>query len=487
MPRQSEEKLPSNIEAEQQVIGSVLMNNKAYLVTDFLKREHFFEPIHQQIWQIIQGMIEADNLASPITVKAHLPADQKVGDMSMAQYMASLAAEALPGSMAGGAAAHLVSLWLRRQQIYVCETAVNACMSPDYDRTSSELLATTIADLSDLQTIADRHGGDRSVTMAEALSASLDATALAYQGGKVAGYDTGLGFMNEITGPWLPGQYIIIGAATKMGKSSLAMQCALGIATQAPVLYFSFEMNAALLAGRILSSRTGIGTLRQRRADISEQEYEKLTSAAAGLQGAENLHIYPHRMSIEDIAQKAKWFKKRHGELGAVFVDHLGILGQSKAARGNSDWELAAHASPIMKEMAEDLDCVTIGLSQVLKENPAYGISRAKEEDSMNAKIAACMVKPHAGMLKGPAGNDADHVIMPFRAEANLSKIEPAKDSAGYLIWEDAMREQKGKAQIVLTLSRESQWPKTRNVIWDGPATEFRTIENEAPRFGDGV
>ena len=474
------ETLPMNVEAEQQVLGSVLMNNQSYYgVQSFLKEEHFSEPIHREIWRIVDNMIAAGNTASPITVKTYLP-DQKIGEMTLGRYMAHLAAEAMPASMTADAAREVVKLWIMRQVIEVSESSISAVMQRDIATTASSVLDRATSDLGKLQMFADRQSASKSMTLKEALSQSVDATAGAYRDGTISGYDTGLGFMNDLTGPWLPGQYIIIGAATKMGKSSLAMQSLMGIAAHAPVLYFSFEMNAALLAGRILSSKTRVGTLRQRRGDISPQEFEKLNDAAVSTKGAENLHIRSQRLTIEAIMQEARRFKREHGQLAAVVVDHLGIL----AGKG-SDWELAAHASPIMKEMAEELDCVTIGLSQVLKENPGYGISRRNEEDTMKAKIAASLVKPHAGMLKGPAGNDADHVIMPFRAEAMLSKIEPAEGTEGRLIWEDSMREHQGKGQIILALSREAQWPKSIDVKWDGPATEFKTLISEEPTFGD--
>ena len=470
---------PKNIEAEQQVIGACLMANKAFhAVQSFLEPKYFSEPIHQEIWRVASEMIEAGNAATPITVKTYLP-DQKIGEMSLAQYMLRLVEEALPPSMVVDTAREIVRLWLFRSCMDICNDTIARCAKPEITDTASRILDQATSDMGKLQAIADRNHASSAITLKQAMAESIDATALAYKRERVAGYDTGLDFINDLTGPWLPGQYIIIGAATKIGKSSLAMQCALGIATQAPVLYYSFEMNAALLAGRILASKTKIGTLRQRRGDIQTHEFDKLVAASEAVNGSENLHIRSRRLAIEQIMEDARRFKREHGVLGAVVVDHLGIL----SGKG-SDWELAAHASPIMKEMAEELDCVAIGLSQVLKENPAFGISRKTEAETMKAKIAASIVKPHAGMLKGPAGNDADHLIMPFRAEAMIDRIEPAEGTEARMIWEDAKRDHKDKAQIVLALSRESKWPRVIDVSWNGPATEFQSATRDEPTFG---
>lgn len=470
---------PKNIEAEQQVIGACLMTNKAFhAVQSFLEVRHFSEPIHQEIWRVMAEMIEAGNPATPITIKTYLP-DEKIGGLTLNQYMGHLVSDALPPSMVVDSAREIVRLWLLRSCMEICHETIARCAKPEITDTASRILDRATVAMGKLQAIADRSHASKSMTLKQAMSESIDATALAFKGDRVAGYDTGLDFINDLTGPWLPGQYIIIGAATKIGKSSLAMQCALGIATQAPVLYYSFEMNAALLAGRILASKTKIGTLRQRRADIQAHEFDKLVAASESVNGSQNLHIRSRRLSIEQIMEDARRFKREHGALGAVVVDHLGIL----AGKG-SDWELAAHASPLMKEIAEELECVSIGLSQVLKENPAFGISRKNEAETMKAKIAASIVKPHAGMLKGPAGNDADHLIMPFRAEAMIDRIEPAEGTEARMIWEDAKRDHKDKAQIVLALSRESKWPRVIDVNWNGPATEFQSAIRDEPVFG---
>jgi len=471
---------PSNIEVEQAVIGLILTNNRAYYeVSRFMQPDYFSERLHQNIWRVASEMIEAGNLVSPITIKTYLPSDAQIGSMSLNQYMALLAGAACIPMNLIGMAREIVKTYLMRRCIAACEDGIGDCVTPQHDVSVSSILDSISTEISELHAIADRQSGNASMTLLEGLNSAIDDTAGAYKGEKVAGYDTGLGFINSLTGPWIPGQYIIIGAATKIGKSALAMQTALAIAQQAPVLYFSFEMKAKLLAARQLASLTKIGTLRQRRGDIADHEFEKLVKAAGDIAGAENLHIISRKHDIHQIFETARNFKRRFGKLGAVFVDHLGIMGKPKEIRSNSDWELAAHGSPIMKDIAEELDCVAVGLSQLNKENPAFGITRKNDVDTIRAKIAACLVKPNAGQLKGSIANDADHVIMPFRGEAMISKIEPPEGSEAHMVWEDAMRDQRDKADITLALSREVQWPKTREVKWDGPATVFLDREDQ--------
>src|SRR6516164_11509319 len=86
---------PHNIEAEQALLGAILVNNEAlYRVSDFLEPPHFFEPIHQQVYEIARSLIRAGKLASPVTLKTFLPADVNIVGLTEAQYLARLAAEA---------------------------------------------------------------------------------------------------------------------------------------------------------------------------------------------------------------------------------------------------------------------------------------------------------------------------------------------------------------------------------------------------------
>src|SRR5271165_2035708 len=86
---------PHNIEAEQALLGAILVNNEAfYRVSDFLEPKHFFEPIHQRIYELAGGLVRANKLATPVTLKTFLPSDLDIAGLSLNQYLARLAAEA---------------------------------------------------------------------------------------------------------------------------------------------------------------------------------------------------------------------------------------------------------------------------------------------------------------------------------------------------------------------------------------------------------
>ena len=116
---------PHNIEAEQGVLGAMLVNNDAfYRVSDFLKAEHFYEPLHQTIFDTAASIIRAGKIATPVTLKTFLPADTDLGGMTVAQYIARLAAEATTIINAQDYGRSIYDLAIRRQLIGVGEDMV---------------------------------------------------------------------------------------------------------------------------------------------------------------------------------------------------------------------------------------------------------------------------------------------------------------------------------------------------------------------------
>src|SRR6266850_7260972 len=117
---------PHNIEAEQSLLGAILVNNEAlYRVSDFLEPQHFFEPIHQQIYDIGRSLIRTGKLASPVTLKTFLPADIDIAGLTAAQYLARLAAEATTVINAADYGRTVYDLAVRRELIKIAEDMLN--------------------------------------------------------------------------------------------------------------------------------------------------------------------------------------------------------------------------------------------------------------------------------------------------------------------------------------------------------------------------
>src|ERR1700741_4398403 len=125
---------PHNIEAEQGLLGAVLVNNDAfYRVSDFLEPKHFYEPIHQTIYETSASLIRMGKVATPVTLKTFLPADTDIGGMTVAQYLARLAAEATTIINAQDYGRTIYELSLRRDLIRIGEDMVNVAFDAPAD------------------------------------------------------------------------------------------------------------------------------------------------------------------------------------------------------------------------------------------------------------------------------------------------------------------------------------------------------------------
>ena len=125
---------PHNIEAEQSLLGAILVNNDAfYRVSDFLEPKHFFEPIHQTIFETAGSLIRMGKVATPVTLKTFLPADTDIGGMTVGQYLARLAAEATTIINAQDYGRTIYDLALRRDLIRIGEDMVNVAFDAPVD------------------------------------------------------------------------------------------------------------------------------------------------------------------------------------------------------------------------------------------------------------------------------------------------------------------------------------------------------------------
>src|SRR5712692_8342161 len=151
---------PHNIEAEQSLLGAILVNNEAlYRVSDFLEPAHFFEPIHQQIYDIARSLIRTGKVASPITLKTFLPADVDIAGLTVAQYLARLAAEATTIINAADFGRQIYDLAIRRELIGIGEDMVNVAFDAPVDFAPREQIEDAERRLYDLAETGKYGGG----------------------------------------------------------------------------------------------------------------------------------------------------------------------------------------------------------------------------------------------------------------------------------------------------------------------------------------
>src|SRR5256886_3584469 len=183
---------PHNIEAEQALLGAILVNNEAlYRVSDFLEPEHFFDPIHGQIYDIARSLIRTGKLASPVTLKTFVPAELDIAGMTVAQYLARLAAEATTIINAVDYGRTVYDLATRRELINIGEDMVNVAFDAPVDFAPGDQIEDAERRLYELAEVG-RYGGGVS-EFETALTTAIDMAARAYPPeGKLSGLGTAL-------------------------------------------------------------------------------------------------------------------------------------------------------------------------------------------------------------------------------------------------------------------------------------------------------
>ena len=291
---------PHNIEAEQALLGAILVNNEAfYRVSDFLEPEHFFEPIHQQIYQLARDLIRAGKLATPVTLKTFLDASVDIGGLTVSQYLARLAAEATTIINAEDYGRTVYDLSMRRALIQVGEDMVNVAFDAPVDFAPRDQIEDAERRLYELAETGRYDGGFQ--RFAQALTTAIDMAAHAYQrDGKLSGIATGLDDLDRMMGGLQQSDLVILAGRPGMGKTALATNIAYNVAKAwqgeiepdghtstvngGIVGFFSLEMSAEQLATRIIAEQTGIPSNQIRRGGISEVDFEKIKDYSIELQ-----------------------------------------------------------------------------------------------------------------------------------------------------------------------------------------------------------
>jgi len=465
---------PQNVEAEQALLGAILINNEAYYrVSDFLLPEHFQEGLHQNIFHLASTLIRAGKVANPITLKTHLPEEVKIGDLTTSQYLARLAAEATTIINAEDYGRTLYDLALRRRLIEVGETVVNTAYDTPVGMTSTDQIESAERSLYEL---AEKGTSGKGFTpFSRALTTAVDMAAKAYQrDGKLSGIATGLKDLDAKMGGLQPSDLIIVAGRPGMGKTALATNIAYNIArawngeTRADghietvnggiVGFFSLEMSAEQLATRIIAERTGIPSSHIRRGGITEADFEMIKDVSVELQ---RLPFYVDEtggLAIAQLCARARRLKRQKG-LDVLVIDYIQLLSGSQKRQGESRVQEVTEITTGLKALAKELNVPIIALSQLSRQVESRDDKRPQLSDLRES---------------GSIEQDADVVIFVFREEYYLANKEPRPGSEEHIKWQTEMEIVAGKAEIIIGKQRH------------GPTgTVQAAFESHITRFGD--
>ncbi|MGE0501330.1 MAG: replicative DNA helicase [Rhizobiaceae bacterium] len=445
---------PNNIEAEQALLGAILVNNDAfYRVSDFLKSGHFHEPLHRKIFDVSADLIRMGKLANPVTIKTFLPADEKVGDITVAHYLARLAAEAVNVINAADYGRAIYDLATRRALITVGEDMVNIAYDAPLDMPPSAQIEDAERRLFELAETGRYDGGFESFT--DAVKTAVDMANAAYmRDGHLSGLATGFRDLDRRMGGLQPSDLIVLAGRPGMGKSSLATNIAFNVAhayEPAPqadgsfkaknggvVGLFSLEMSSEQLATRIISEQTEIPSSKIRRGEITETDFDKLVACSQMMQKIPLYIDQTGGISIAQLAARARRLKRQRG-LDMIVIDYIQLMTGSSKRAGENRVQEVTEITTGLKALAKELAVPIIALSQLSRQVESRDDKRPQLSDLRES---------------GSIEQDADVVIFIYREEYYLKNKEPDSGTAERVQWEDKMRDVQGKAEVIIGKQR---------------------------------
>ena len=465
--------LPQNIEAEQQLLGAILTNNDIYdRIAMLVKPEHFFDPVHQRIYEKAAARIQKNALASPVTLKPFFEDDEGLKELGGPAYLVRLAGAAISSFAARDYAQMIYDLAVRRELIALGRDISAKAAKVDIESEPREQIIEAEQKLYKLgeQGVAERGF----VSFLKAVTEAVNSANAAYQrDGGLAGISTGLVDLDKKLGGLHPSDLLILAGRPSMGKTSLATNIAFNIAKAyrrgrlhdgsegavegGVVGFFSLEMSSEQLAARILSEASEVPSEQIRRGDMTEQEFRRFVEAAKALESCPLYIDDTPALPISQVAARARRLKRTHG-LDLLIIDYLQLLkGSSKENRVQEVSEITQG----LKAIAKELNIPVVALSQ---------LSRAVE--SRDDK------RPQLSDLResGSIEQDADVVMFVFREEYYREREKPADHELEKMAqWQQLMEQVHGKAEVIIGKQRHGPIG-TVELAFEGRFTRFGNL-----------
>ncbi len=470
---------PHNIEAEQALLGAILVNNEAFFrVSDFLEPVHFHEPVHRRIYEIAAEIIRANKVATPVTLKTFLPAEVQIGDINLAQYLARLAAEATTIINAEDYGRAIYDLALRRALIGIGEDMVNVAYDATVEQTPKAQIEESERRLFDLAEKGHYDGGF--LAFETALLTAIDMASAAYKrDGHLSGLATGLDDLDRLMGGLQPSDLVILAGRPAMGKTALATNIAFNIAKAwrgevqpdgsmktvngGIVGFFSLEMSSEQLATRIVAEQSEVPSSDIRRGKINEDQFSRIVAAAREMQRVPLYVDQTGGLTIGQLAARARRLKRQRG-LDILVVDYLQLLqGSTRRSSENRVREIT-EITTNLKALAKELAVPILALSQLSRQVENRDDKRPQLSDLRES---------------GSIEQDADVVMFVFREEYYVKNKEPKPGTLEHQQWIDQMNEVHGIAEVIIGKQRHGP-TGTVKLQFEDSLTKFSNLANDA-------
>ena len=449
----TEEKIPASLEAEQAILGAILFDNEVYYrVSAYLKPEHFYDPVHQLIYETCGVLISQGRLASPTIVDTFLANSQGFQESGGRQYLETLAATVPSTASAHDYARVVFDLSVCRGLMRIGDSMIERARESTLDDSPAKQLQEAEQALYQLAETGKYGGGF--VTFRTAIDEAIKiADAAVKRDGGLAGTATGLVDLDTMMGGLHPSDLIILAGRPSMGKTSLVTNIAVNAARAhktekqpdgtlksvegAIVGFFSLEMSSEQLATRIISEVAEVPSNLIRRGEVDMDQFDKVYHAARELESLPLFIDDTGGISIAQLAARARRLKRQHG-LDLLIVDYLQLLTGSKKSGDNRVQEIT-EISIGLKALAKELNVPVIALSQLSRQVESRDDKRPQLSDLRES---------------GSIEQDADVVLFVFREEYYLKRQEPREGTADHDEWQLKCEEISGIAEVIIGKQR---------------------------------
>ncbi len=466
--------MPHSIEAEQQLLGAILINNEIYdRVSQIVKASHFYEPIHARIFDLCAARITKNTLASPVTIASFMENDEGLQELGGPEYLTRLAASAIAAFAARDYAQMIYNLAIRRELINLGREISARAGEVTVEEEPKDQITKAEQALYNLAVEGQSDKGFQSFL--SAVTTAVDSANNAYKrDAGLAGISTGLIDMDKKLGGLHKSDLLILAARPSMGKTALATNMAFAIAKSykrgqlsdgtegtingGVVGFYSLEMSAEQLAARVLSEASEVTSEQIRRGDMTEAEFRRFVDAAKTLESCPLFIDDTPALPISQLAARARRLKRTHG-LDLLIVDYLQLVrpASAKDSRVNEVSEITQG----LKAIAKELNIPVIALSQLSRQ--------VENRDDKRPQLADLRES-------GSIEQDADVVMFIFREEYYKEREKPSDHELEKMAqWQDDMQRLHGKAEVIIGKQRHGPIG-TIELSFEGQFTRFGNI-----------
>jgi replicative DNA helicase len=457
--------LPNNIEAEQSIIGSILVNNEIFdEINTIVSNINFYDPMHQKIFSSIENLIYKGMLANPITLKNYF--ENEKDDINVPEYLVKITKFSTSARQAIEYSKIIYDMFVRRELIKISEQMIDSAKEKNLDTSGQNIIENSEKLLYDL---AEKGTFNSSlIKFDDAMKQTIEMASAAYKNdGGIVGVPTGLRDLDDKLGGLHQSDLIIIAGRPSMGKTSLATNIAFNAAqniqnngTKSSIAFFSLEMSSEQLSTRIISEQARIGSNDIRRGRISDEQFDRFLETSKNISELPLFIDETPAISIAAMSNRARRIKRLHG-LDLIVVDYIQLM---KGSLNNKDGRVQeiSQITQGLKAIAKELGVPVLALSQ---------LSRQVEQRDDH--------KPQLADLResGSIEQDADVVMFVYREGYYLQRKEPREATVEHAEWQAKMNEVAHLAEIIIGKQRHGPIGKV-TLEFEERFTKFKDTQN---------